>query len=163
MIGEWQPDWFLGISPVMQALLAGGSFTWGVMTLGVALVLLTRQVNQRLLDAMLGFAAGVMLAASFWSLLVPAIAFGHGGSSVCPRDRHRHSKLSRGNCRRHASARGRPLGWPLFLLRTTLRACGTDRGHCRSSRRCLRHPGVALCPGLCRGGDDLRCRGRINS
>ena len=58
--------------PEVQALLAG-IFTWGITALGAALVFLTRKVSGALLDAMLGFAAGVMIAASFWSLLVPAI------------------------------------------------------------------------------------------
>ena len=63
---------FRGLDPVLQALLAGG-FTWAVTALGAALVLVTRRMSDALLDAMLGFAAGVMIAASFWSLLVPAI------------------------------------------------------------------------------------------
>ncbi|MEO2199270.1 MAG: ZIP family metal transporter [bacterium] len=58
--------------PVVQALIAGVA-TWGVTALGAALVFLTRSVSAALLDAMLGFAAGVMIAASVWSLLVPAI------------------------------------------------------------------------------------------
>ena len=64
--------WFEDLSPVVQALL-GGLATWGVTALGAAGVVLLRRLNQRLLDVMLGFAAGVMLAASFWSLLAPAI------------------------------------------------------------------------------------------
>ncbi len=64
--------WFENLSPVVQALL-GGLGTWGVTALGAAGVVLLRKVNQRLIDVMLGFAAGVMLAASFWSLLAPAI------------------------------------------------------------------------------------------
>jgi len=64
--------WFEDLSPVVQALL-GGVGTWGVTALGAAGVVLLRRLNQRLLDVMLGFAAGVMLAASFWSLLAPAI------------------------------------------------------------------------------------------
>jgi zinc transporter, ZIP family len=59
-------------NPVLQALLAT-LFTWGVTALGAACIFLTRTVNRRLLDAMLGFAAGVMIAASYWSLLAPAI------------------------------------------------------------------------------------------
>jgi ZIP family zinc transporter len=59
-------------NPILQALLAGG-FTWGVTALGAGLVFLTRAVNRGLLDGMLGFAAGVMIAASFWSLLAPAV------------------------------------------------------------------------------------------
>jgi ZIP family zinc transporter len=64
--------WFKELSPVLQSLLAGG-FTWFVTALGASIVFVTRTVNQRLLDAMMGFAAGVMIAASFWSLLAPSI------------------------------------------------------------------------------------------
>ena len=63
---------FSALAPVTQALLAT-LFTWGVTALGAAGVFLTRDVSRRLLDAMLGFAAGIMIAASFWSLLAPAI------------------------------------------------------------------------------------------
>jgi ZIP family zinc transporter len=59
-------------TPLLQALFAT-LFTWGVTALGAAGVFLTRTVNKRLLDTMLGFASGVMIAASFWSLLAPAI------------------------------------------------------------------------------------------
>lgn len=65
-------EWFETLGPAVQALLAGG-FTWLLTALGASLVFLTRRVPRGLLDAMLGFAAGVMIAASFWSLLVPAI------------------------------------------------------------------------------------------
>lgn len=65
------PAWFTGLDPVLQALLAG-LFTWGVTALGAATVFLRRELPAALLDAMLGFAAGVMIAASFWSLLLPA-------------------------------------------------------------------------------------------
>lgn len=58
--------------PVTQALFAT-LFTWGVTALGAALVFFFRKIRQEVLDAMLGFAAGVMIAASFWSLLAPAI------------------------------------------------------------------------------------------
>ena len=64
--------WFESLGPILQALLAGG-FTWGVTALGASVVFLTRAMDRRLLDAMLGFAAGVMIAASVWSLLIPAI------------------------------------------------------------------------------------------
>ncbi len=67
------PLWFLEASPIMQAFLAT-LFTWGVTALGAAGVFVFRTVNRKLLDAMLGFAAGIMIAASFWSLLAPAIA-----------------------------------------------------------------------------------------
>ncbi|RMF81988.1 MAG: ZIP family metal transporter [Chloroflexi bacterium] len=58
--------------PVLQAFLAT-LFTWGLTALGAATVFLKRDFNQRALDWMLGFAAGVMIAASYWSLLAPAI------------------------------------------------------------------------------------------
>jgi ZIP family zinc transporter len=60
------------LNPIVQALLAGG-VTWGMTALGAGVVFLTRTPSRRLLDATLGFAAGVMIAASFWSLLLPAI------------------------------------------------------------------------------------------
>lgn len=56
----------------MQALY-GTLFTWGVTAAGAALVFVTRDVKRDFMDAMLGFAAGVMIAASFWSLLAPGI------------------------------------------------------------------------------------------
>lgn len=59
-------------SPVVQALFAT-LFTWGVTALGAAGVFLTKEINRKVLDTMLGFAAGVMIAASYWSLLAPAI------------------------------------------------------------------------------------------
>jgi ZIP family zinc transporter len=68
-----------GLPPVLQALLAG-IFTWGMTALGASLVLGTKKVPRRLLDAMLGFAAGVMIAASFWSLLAPAIDLSAAGA-----------------------------------------------------------------------------------
>ncbi|HLO10777.1 MAG TPA: ZIP family metal transporter [Pseudoneobacillus sp.] len=71
-------DYFIGLNPVLQALLAT-IFTWGMTALGAALVFTTKKVNQKLLDGMLGFAAGVMIAASFWSLLSPAIEMAEGG------------------------------------------------------------------------------------
>ncbi len=65
-------EWFSSLSPILQALL-GTLFTWFVTALGAAMVFLFRTVNRRLLNSMLGFAAGVMIAASFWSLLAPAL------------------------------------------------------------------------------------------
>lgn len=64
---------FGSLNPVLQALLAT-LFTWGVTAIGAATVFLAVRLSRRLLDSMLGFAAGVMIAASFWSLLAPAIA-----------------------------------------------------------------------------------------
>jgi zinc transporter, ZIP family len=71
-------EWFLSLPPTMQALL-GTLFTWGMTALGAALVFTTRSVNQRFLDSMLGFAGGVMIAASFWSLLSPALEMAEAG------------------------------------------------------------------------------------
>lgn len=59
-------------SPVTQALIAT-LFTWGVTAAGAALVFLTNTINRKVMDSMLGFAAGVMIAASYWSLLAPGI------------------------------------------------------------------------------------------
>lgn len=67
------PPWFETLSAVQQSLLAG-CFTWLVTALGASIVFFTRQVNRRLMDSMMGFAAGVMIAASFWSLLAPSIS-----------------------------------------------------------------------------------------
>ena len=63
---------FRGLHPTFQALIAT-LFTWGVTALGSAGVFLTREVNRKLLDGMLGFASGVMISASFWSLLSPSV------------------------------------------------------------------------------------------
>jgi zinc transporter, ZIP family len=65
-------DFIQQFSPITQALMAT-LFTWGVTAAGAALVFFTKTVNQKLMDSMLGFAAGVMIAASFWSLLAPGI------------------------------------------------------------------------------------------
>ncbi len=78
-------DWFVELNPVAQALLAT-LFTWSVTALGAAFVFFFRSINRGLLDGMLGFAAGVMIAASFWSLLAPAIEMveDSGGISWIP-------------------------------------------------------------------------------
>ncbi|MBN2529603.1 MAG: ZIP family metal transporter [Deltaproteobacteria bacterium] len=60
------------LHPVIQALLAT-LFTWGVTALGASLVFFVKTVRAKVMDSMLGFAAGVMIAASFWSLLAPGI------------------------------------------------------------------------------------------
>jgi ZIP family zinc transporter len=71
-------DFFSSLSPVVQTLLAS-FFTWGMTALGASLVFTTKKVNQKLMDGMLGFAGGVMIAASFWSLLAPAISMAESG------------------------------------------------------------------------------------
>jgi zinc transporter, ZIP family len=77
--------WFTNLSPVQQALVAT-LFTWGVTSLGAGMVFFFKTINRIVLDTMLGFAAGVMMAASFWSLLAPAIemAAQNGGPSWLP-------------------------------------------------------------------------------
>lgn len=72
-------EWFSSQGPVMQAFLAG-LFTWGVTALGASAVIFFKNINKRALNGMLGFAAGVMIAASFWSLLAPAIEMASHGS-----------------------------------------------------------------------------------
>jgi len=63
---------FLDLNPLLQALVAT-LFTWGMTALGALAVFLRREPSRRFLDTMLGFAAGVMIAASFFSLLLPAL------------------------------------------------------------------------------------------
>ena len=63
---------FEGLNPIYGALLAG-LFTWILTALGASLVFFVKELNRQLLDGMLGFTGGVMVAASFWSLLAPAI------------------------------------------------------------------------------------------
>ena len=65
-------EWFIGLNPIQQALTAT-MFTWFVTALGAGMVFFFKTINRKLLDGMLGFAAGVMMAASCWSLLIPAI------------------------------------------------------------------------------------------
>ena len=64
--------WIQQFSPIMQALL-GTLFTWVVTALGASMVFFFKKINKHILDIMMGFAAGVMIAASFWSLLAPSI------------------------------------------------------------------------------------------
>ena len=68
---------FAKFSPVLQAFIAT-CFTWAMTALGAAVVFARREPGRKLLDTMLGFAAGVMMAASFWSLLAPAIEMSGG-------------------------------------------------------------------------------------
>lgn len=67
-------DYFGTLHPAFQALIAG-LFTWGCTIIGSAFVFFFKQVNQKWLDSMMGFAAGVMIAASFWSLLEPSLDY----------------------------------------------------------------------------------------
>jgi len=67
-------NWFVIQHPIQQALYAG-LFTWALTALGAALVFLFNSSNRKVLDTALGFTAGVMIAASFWSLLAPSIKY----------------------------------------------------------------------------------------
>jgi len=66
-------DKLMEINPVILSVFAT-LFTWGVTALGASLVFFFKKTNRNVMDAMLGFAAGVMIAASFWSLLDPGIS-----------------------------------------------------------------------------------------
>lgn len=78
-------SFFESLDPVMAALLAT-LFTWGLTALGASLVFLFGNMNRGFFDAMLGFTGGVMVAASFWSLLAPGIEMspGEGFIKVMP-------------------------------------------------------------------------------
>jgi ZIP family zinc transporter len=69
--------YFESIDPVLAALYAS-LFTWGLTALGAALVFFFKNMNRAVLDGMLGFTGGVMIAASFWSLLAPGIEMSEG-------------------------------------------------------------------------------------
>jgi ZIP family zinc transporter len=70
-------DSLQSLHPVLQALLAT-CFTWAMTAAGAAIVFTAKDISRKMLDAMLGFAAGVMIAASYWSLLAPAIEMSEG-------------------------------------------------------------------------------------
>lgn len=78
-------DWFYSLGHVGQAAVAT-AFTWLMTAVGAASVFLFKEINKKVLDVMLGTAAGVMIAASFWSLLAPAISMeeARGGISWIP-------------------------------------------------------------------------------
>jgi len=69
---------FESLSPFLQALIAT-LFTWGMTALGAAAVFLGKAISRKVLDGMMGFASGVMIAASFFSLLAPAVEMSEGG------------------------------------------------------------------------------------
>lgn len=70
-------EWMSAQNPILLALIATLG-TWALTALGAGLVFFFKEINQKILNAMLGFAAGVMIAASFWSLLAPAIEMAEG-------------------------------------------------------------------------------------
>lgn len=118
---------FANLNPVIQAFIAT-LFTWGMTTVGAASVFLKRNISQSWLDGMLGFASGIMIAASFWSLLAPsmvmaeelgliiwvpaAIGFLLGGGTLFTIDKllpHLHFD-------RFSSAEGIPTHWKRSIL-----------------------------------------------
>ena len=70
-------SYFEQLNPVRAAFYAT-LFTWGVTAAGAALVFLFKTMNRAVLDGFLGFTGGVMVAASFWSLLAPGIEMSEG-------------------------------------------------------------------------------------
>lgn len=74
-------NYFESIDPILAAFYAT-VFTWGLTALGAALVFFFKTMNRAVLDGMLGFTGGVMIAASFWSLLAPGIEMSKGEGFV---------------------------------------------------------------------------------
>lgn len=74
-------QWFENMSPVLAAFYAT-VFTWAMTALGASFVFLFKTIRRDVLDGMLGFTGGVMVAASFWSLLAPAIEMSEGEGFV---------------------------------------------------------------------------------
>jgi zinc transporter, ZIP family len=72
-------EFFKGINPVGQAFIAA-LFTWGLTAVGASLVFFVKKTNQRFMDSMLAFAGGVMIAASYWSLLATSIELAEKGN-----------------------------------------------------------------------------------
>ena len=152
-------EWFLAQSPVMQALL-GTCFTWFMTALGAGVVFSFKSINRKVMDGMLGSAAGVMIAASFWSLLAPAIAMVEeaggtpwipalaGSWAVAP-----FSGVSIKSCRisiagsRRAEAEGIKTSWQrsvLLVLAITLHNIPEGSGGRGCFRRCRRRTPCGL-------------------
>ncbi len=74
-------EYFAQLNPIRAAFYAT-VFTWGLTALGASLVFLFKGMNRAVLDGMLGFTGGVMVAASFWSLLSPGIEMSAGEGFV---------------------------------------------------------------------------------
>jgi len=75
-------DMLKNFHPVLQAFIAT-CFTWALTSIGAAAIFLAKDLSRKTLDAMLALAAGIMLSASFWSLLAPAIEISRAGSMPC--------------------------------------------------------------------------------
>jgi len=86
---------FPDYSPVVQCL-QGTLLTWGLTAAGAGLVFFMKGTQRKLLDASLGFAAGVMLAASFWSLLAPAIEMAESSGMYGESGEHAYAPVAVG-------------------------------------------------------------------
>jgi ZIP family zinc transporter len=82
MQDSFMVDLLKNLHPVLQAFIAT-CFTWAMTASGAAVVFLAKDLSRKFLDAMLALAAGIMLSASFWSLLTPAIEMSKAGSLPC--------------------------------------------------------------------------------
>lgn len=78
---EYLIQFFESLDPVLGALYAS-LFTWGITALGASMVFFVKTMNRAVLDGLLGFTGGVMVAASFWSLLAPGIEMSPGTGFV---------------------------------------------------------------------------------
>ncbi len=74
-------EWLLDYNPILLALGAT-LFTWFLTAAGASMVFFFKTINKKILNSMLGFAAGVMIAASFWSLLKPAIEMSEASGDI---------------------------------------------------------------------------------
>ena len=74
-------EFFKDLHPVLQAFIAG-CFTWGLTAMGAAVVFLSKDFNRKVLDCSLGFAAGVMLSATFWGLILPSVKLSCGMANM---------------------------------------------------------------------------------
>lgn len=70
-------DWFFNLHPVWQAFWAG-TLCWVTTAIGAGVVFFNKNISRKFLDAALGFAAGVMIAATIWSLLEPSMSMAEG-------------------------------------------------------------------------------------
>jgi ZIP family zinc transporter len=81
MINAMKLEWLMEFNPVLLALFAT-LFTWALTALGSSMVFFFKTINKKVLNSMLGFAAGVMIAASFWSLLKPSIEMAEESGTI---------------------------------------------------------------------------------
>ena len=141
-------EWMSAQNPVLLALIATLG-TWALTALGAGLVFFFKEINQKILNAMLGFAAGVMIAASFWSLLAPAIEMAEGRS------------LPAWMIAAIGFLAGALFLWLAVGVAFGAAASSGEAGTIAAAIAVA--VGIALCAGLCSWCDDLRRRGRVDS